>query len=299
MNLPLSQLRERLLAHLSTDPARAPLGGVGIFHSHSVQKLRDIPFHQPLMVLVVSGRKVLVLGQRQVDVLPGELLLLPAGCTAEIGNHPGKQGEDYLGLAIGFSEQSIAQFRRSYGAEHVDASSPRWRAPATEELVTSMAQWVDWCMKHPADAALGQHRQVEFLLLLAHAGVAGNLLLNREASWRERVAQLLAADPAREWNLGTVCRQLGIGESTLRRYLQAEGSGFRQVLEETRMIAGLALLQETSWSVGMVAEAVGYNSHSRFSDRFKRRFGLSPAELKKSRERHGAERERLRAIAKA
>jgi transcriptional regulator GlxA family with amidase domain len=50
------------------------------------------------------------------------------------------------------------------------------------------------------------------------------------------------------------------------------------------MVAALALLQETFWPVGQVAAAVGYISHSRFSERFKRRFGLSPTELKKTRE---------------
>lgn len=295
MTFPLLQLRQRVLAHLSGDASRAPLGGVGIFHSHSAQSIRDVPIHQPLMVLVAGGRKVIALGQRSLEVQPGELLLVPGGSTVEIGNLPGEQGEDYLGIAIAFSEQSVAQFKRDYGAEHVDDTAPRWSAPAPEGLVTSMAHWVEWCMRHPADTSLAQHRQVEFLLLLAQAGLAGNLLLNRETAWRSRVAQLLSIDPARDWNVGDLCRRLGIGESTLRRHLQSEGVSFRQVLEETRMVAGLALLQETFWSVGAVAEAVGYQSHSSFSDRFKRRFGLSPAELKRSRERPGAERERLKA----
>lgn len=280
----LARLRTRVLEHLSGDPARQPLGGVGVFHSRRPQSLHGVPIHQPLMVLVVSGRKVIALGERRVDVHAGELLLLPGGCTVEVGNHPGKQGEDYLGLAIAFPEDAIVQFRRSYGADSVTDSTPRWSAPAPDGVVTAMAQWVDWCMLHSADPALARHRQVEFLLLLARAGVVGNLLLNREASWRERIAQLLALDPARDWSAAEVCRRLGVGESTLRRRLHEEGSGFRQVLEETRMVAGLALLQETFWPVGQVAEAVGYNSHSRFSERFRRHFGLSPAELKRSRE---------------
>jgi len=235
-------------------------------------------------VLVVSGHKIIALGERRIEISPGELLLLPGGCTVEIGNHPGRWGEPYLGLAMAFPEEGIAQFRRSYGPEIPSDTPLLWHAPAPGDMVTAMAQWIEWCLRHPMDTSLARHRQVEILLLLARAGVAGNLLLNREASWRERVAQLLALDPARDWSDGEVCRRLGIGESTLRRHLKAEKSGFRQVLEECRMMAGLALLQETFWPVSQVAEAVGYNSHSRFSARFKRRFGLSPTELKKSRE---------------
>ncbi len=286
----ITRLRTSVLAHLSDDPRRAPLGGVGIFHCLQPQAVRNIPIHQPVAVLVLSGQKVILLGERKLEIAAGELLLLPGGCTIEIGNHPDRRGEAYLGLAMAFPEQSLAQFRHSYGSEAVAETQPLWRAPATLEVVAAMTQWVDWCMRHPIDATLARHRQVELLLLLARAGIAGNLLLDRSAAWRERVAQLIALDPARDWSAGEVCRRLGIGESTLRRRLNEEESSFRQVLEESRMVTGLALLQETCWPVGQVAEAVGYSSHSRFSERFKRRFGLSPTELKKTRESEAAQK---------
>jgi AraC-like DNA-binding protein len=196
---------------------------------------------------------------------------------------------------MAFPQASIEQFRRGYGTEIPDHTQPLWSASAPMDMVAAMAQWVEWCtsfsnMGHPVDPTLARHRQVEILMLLARAGIAGNLLLDREAGWRERVAQLITLDPARDWSAGEVCRRLSVGESTLRRHLNAEGVSFRQLLEESRMVAALALLQETFWPVGQVAEAVGYNSHSRFSERFKRRFGLSPVELKQTRESDGEQK---------
>jgi AraC-like DNA-binding protein len=285
----LAQIRNRLTEHLSSDSRGTPLGGVGIFHCRRAQALRNIPIHQPVAVLVVSGHKRIVLGERSITVLPGQLLLLPGGCTVEIGNHPGDRGEAYLGLAITFPEQSVEQFRRSYGRELPEHTQALWSSTAPGDMVAALAQWVDWCLQHPVDPILARHRQVEILLLLARAGIAGNLLMNRDATWHDRVAQLIALDPARDWSAGEVCRRLGIGESTLRRRLREEASSFRQVLEESRMIAALSLLQETFWPVGQVAEAVGYSSHSRFSERFKRRFGLSPIELKRTRESDGGQ----------
>lgn len=279
----LTKLRRQVLEHLSCDPLRPPLGGVGIFHCRLPQALRNVPIHQPVAILVVSGYKIFALGERRIEITPGELLLLPSGCTIEIGNHPGRRGEDYLALAIAFPEDSLSLFRRSYGSDIPVDTLPLWSAPATNDIVSAVAQWVEWCMLHPVDPIHARHRYAEILLLLASAGIAGNLLLNRDTRWRDRVAQLLSLDPARDWSAGDVCRRLGIGESTLRRRLHEEGSSFRQVLEESRMLSALALLQETFWPVGQVAEAVGYSSHSRFSERFKRRFGLLPAELKKSR----------------
>lgn len=283
MNTMLSRIRTQVLEHLSEDPSRMPLGGVGIFHSRSPQSIHDVPIHMPFMVLVTSGVKEIVFGGRRLLIKPGELLLLPGGCRVEVANYPGNKGDHYLGLAMGFPEESITQFRRSYGDDAMSQQSSLWSVEAPEEVVASMGQWIDWCCQHPVTPALAQHRQVEMLMHLARAGSAGNLLLNREASWRERVAQLVSLEPSREWEAAEVCRRLAIGESTLRRRLQEEGTGFREIMEETRLVAGLALLQETFWPVGQVAEAVGYRSQSRFSERFKRRFGLTPTELKRTR----------------
>lgn len=286
----LTKLRRQVLEHLSCDPLRPPLNGVGVFHCRLPQALRNVPIHQPVAVLVVSGHKIIALGERRIEITPGELLLLPSGCTIEIGNHPSHRGEDYLALAIAFPEDSLSLFRRSYGPDIRVDMLPLWNAPATNDIVSAVAQWVEWCMLHPLDPIHARHRYAEILLLLASAGIAGNLLLNRDTRWRDRVAQLLSLDPARDWSVGDVCRRLGIGESTLRRRLHEEGSSFRQVLEESRMLSALALLQETFWPVGQVAEAVGYSSHSRFSERFKRRFGLLPTELKKSRASKGEQK---------
>lgn len=288
----LRQLRDHLFRHLSSESQGTPLGGVGIFHCRQPQALRNVPIHHAIAVLVLSGQKVIALGERRIEIHPGELLLLPGGCSVEVGNHPGQRGEPYLGLAMTFTQASIERFRRSYGAEVPAHTQPLWSASAPMDMVTAMAQWVEWCtsfsrMGQPVDSTLATHRQVEILMLLARAGLAGNLLLDREAGWRERVVQLISLEPARDWSAGEVCRRLGVGESTLRRRLNEEGGSFRQLLEESRMVAALALLQETFWPVGQVAEAVGYRSHSRFSERFKRRFGLSPLELKKTRESDG------------
>ena len=278
-------MRLDLLDHLTEDPGRSPLGGVGIFHCRSAQSLRDVPIHQPTAILVLGGRKTLQLGSRSLPVAPGELLLLPGGCNVEIGNHPEAAGREYLALALTFSHDAVAQFRRSYGELPLATDpQPQWSATAPEPVIAAVNQWLKWCMQHPVDPLIARHRQVEILLLLANAGIANNLLCYQSNVWSERVAQLLALNPGHDWSADEVCRRLGIGASTLRRRLNEEGGSFRKLLEESRMVAALALLQETFWPVGQVAAAVGYESHSRFSERFKQRFGISPTDIKKSRE---------------
>ncbi|MFV2058954.1 MAG: helix-turn-helix transcriptional regulator, partial [Thiohalomonadales bacterium] len=78
------------------------------------------------------------------------------------------------------------------------------------------------------------------------------------------------------------CSRLGVSESSLRRKLQSEQTGFRELLEEARLSHGLYLLLETVHPIGQVADAVGYQSQSRFGERFKRRFGMTPTELRRT-----------------
>jgi AraC-like DNA-binding protein len=68
----------------------------------------------------------------------------------------------------------------------------------------------------------------------------------------------------------------------MRRHLRVEGTSFRDLLEETRLMSSLVLVQETSFTISRVADGVGYRSQSRFTDRFKERFGVTPTMLRRS-----------------
>lgn len=280
----LHRLRAQLLAHLDDDPRRRPLGGAGLFHSRAPQQLHAVPLRQPTLVLVLSGEKRLALGHRHLDIGAGELLLAPADSTVSLGNHPDPRSGTYLAVAIGFSDAAIDLFRRQYAAPlNARASAPLWHARAPEPLLTALEQWCDWCRRATPDPLLATHRHAEFLLLLARAGLAGNLLLGGETTLHRRVYELLLLDPSHDWQAREVSARLGVGESSLRRLLAAEGSGFRELLEEARLVSALALLQETFWPVSQVAATVGYRSASRFSARFRARFGVTPAALRQTR----------------
>ncbi|MYM98662.1 helix-turn-helix domain-containing protein [Duganella vulcania] len=42
----------------------------------------------------------------------------------------------------------------------------------------------------------------------------------------------------------------------------------------------VGLLQTTGWSAPMVAEACGYQTHARFSSRFRERYGCPPSTVR-------------------
>ena len=82
-----------------------------------------------------------------------------------------------------------------------------------------------------------------------------------------------------------------MSEATLRRHLAAEGTGFAELLRDTRLTHALGLLQTTGFAVARVAEEAGYASPQQFAMRFRARFGLAPHEIRleeRRNDRNGA-----------
>jgi len=278
----LCQLRNDLLTH-AKNRENASLHCLSIYQCYKPQQLHRVSFNQPTMLMVVNGHKEVKINSKSLSINKGDLLLLPSGTTMWIGNFPDNQKKTYLGLGFRFDQEALKHFRLIYGS-----SLERWNtsaqlhAKAPNSVITILNQMVDWDNRYSTDVQLIQHRQVELLLLLAQEGLVGNILLAEHPSWKQRVSQLLIIDPARSWEFEEVCSRLGVSESSLRRKLQSEQANFRELLEEARLSHGLYLLLETIHPIGQVAEAVGYQSQSRFGERFKRRFGMTPTELRRT-----------------
>jgi len=280
----LSSLRSMILRRLSGSPEHGPLGGANIFHARSPQHLRAVPIHSPAVGLVLCGRKELRIGNVDSTLRPGQMMLWPSNCDIHFSNYPEGAEGVYLALIFTFSPRAIEHFGRHYASQtRAWTQLPVWSAEVPTSVLLAITQWVELCLEGLVDAEITHHRQVELLLLLSRHGLAGNLLLSRQAAWRQRVAHMLSLDPGHRWEASEVSKRLGCAESTLRRRLNEEGTGFRELLEEVRLVSGLALLQETFWPIARVAAEVGYDSHSLFSERFKLRFGMTPSELKRTR----------------
>lgn len=80
----------------------------------------------------------------------------------------------------------------------------------------------------------------------------------------------------RDAALEAAAGRLGIGTRTLHRRLAAEGTSFRQLLDDARHRMARQLLAETRLEAGEIAERLGYASASAFTRAFQRWSGLAP-----------------------
>jgi AraC-like DNA-binding protein len=98
---------------------------------------------------------------------------------------------------------------------------------------------------------------------------------------RERVRRvlrrvLIAGDPESGTSLERMAVLFGLHPRTLNRRLQAEGTSFRALLEETRYRIACQLLRDTRLPVLELAVALGYADVTAFSRAFRRWSGTSP-----------------------
>jgi AraC-like DNA-binding protein len=93
---------------------------------------------------------------------------------------------------------------------------------------------------------------------------------------RRELRKILLERPGRFPTIEEISAQLAMSPRTLRRKLQAEGTSYAVLLNETRIHLAKKYLRETILTIDEIASRVGYNDTSNFRRGFQRGTGLSP-----------------------
>ena len=89
---------------------------------------------------------------------------------------------------------------------------------------------------------------------------------------------LLHADPARNWTIEQLSKDIGVSKSALaQRFTKLVGSPPMQYLTSWRMLKAGELLSHSSKSISEIATDVGYGSYEAFVRAFKKHYGTPPA----------------------
>ncbi|MDI9245041.1 AraC family transcriptional regulator [Marinobacter sp. CHS3-4] len=95
---------------------------------------------------------------------------------------------------------------------------------------------------------------------------------------KDMLAPLLQGDTP---TLAVISNRLGIAPWTLQRQLNEEGTGFRELLDETRKELASEYIRETRTSIAEIAWLLGFANPAAFHKAWKRWYGTSPAEHRK------------------
>ncbi len=149
--------------------------------------------------------------------------------------------DNYFGVAVEFgAEENLLRFPARWLSHRLDGADERLRATLERQLHASSEQ--------PSGSA--QHMRK----------VLHTLLQTGEAT-QERLAQLFA-----------------MHRRTINRRLQAEGTTFRELVDEVRYEVARTLLESTGKPVAAIAGMLNYADASAFTRAFRRWSGTTPAQ---------------------
>ncbi|WP_432722834.1 AraC family transcriptional regulator [Jeongeupia wiesaeckerbachi] len=244
-----------------------------VYSSVKEQRILNAPIAKPLMVFVLAGIKQL--GKDSEITCPaGRFVFLSNNTNIDMRNIPDVNA--YCAVLVEFEYCDFDQFKdaqkgtRNYFQGEIDTA-----------LATTLQQFIEWSMFAPS--AAWHFRRKELLQLLYQSGYEDVCAIAAPPSLSHRLHGIINDDISADWPVERLAAKLAISESTLRRKLQAEGSSIHAIVNRAKLGHGLHLVQTTMAPIGRIAERCGYQSQSRFTDKFKQLFGITPSALRKTR----------------
>jgi len=243
-----------------------------VYSSIYQQNLLNVPIVKPLLIVVLNGEKEL---GKECELIcqAGQFVFLSDGPTINMRNIP--ENNQYFALLIEFDYAELKDLPivTSRQQQHYIGQTSNELAQCLQQFV-ECTQW--------APKTVWSTRKREIIELLCQTGHKEILALLKRSNIGHRLHELFIAHQFTDLTMTYICSQLAMSESTLRRKLKAEGTSIQAVKDKAKLGLGLHLLQTTRLSIGLIAEKCGYLSQSRFTDRFKNWFGLTPSALRKT-----------------
>ncbi|MGF1705517.1 cupin domain-containing protein [Enterovibrio baiacu] len=130
--------------------------------------------------------------------------------------------------------------------------------------------------------------EVLFITLLRHYLNENDKILDFISNTRDKrilkALSLMHEDPAKEWTLDELGKQIGMSRATLVRHFQdAIGMAPIAYLNHWRRLKAYQALRYTDESVDKIAVSLGFTSGQTLSRAMIREMGISPGELRKQR----------------
>ena len=244
-----------------------------VYSSANEQRLLNVPIAKPLLVVVMSGQKQLGKNHK-ILCHSGQFVFLSDSPAIDMRNIPGNK--EYFALLIEFDYKDF----RNIANTDVQKSD-YFTGEVSHTLEQCLLQFIE-CTRWASEDILSLRKQ-EILLLLYQLGYTQIVSMMTSPKVSYQLHNLFYKKKFQDITTDYICEYLAMSESTLRRRLKLEGSSVQEIKDRARLGYGLHLLQTTNEPIGLIAENCGYHSQSRFSDRFKGLFGMSPSELRKTK----------------
>jgi AraC-like DNA-binding protein len=244
-----------------------------VYTSIKEQKLLNVPIAKPLLIVVLKGDKELGI-DKELICHSGSFIFLTDSTSINMRNIP--KSKEYFALLIEFDHQDFSGLSIS-----TSIKNDYYIGKTTSDLERCLQQFVEVALWAPKK--MWSLRKREIISLLCHMGHEDILSLLGSPQLKDQLHEMFMSQGFHELTIEIICEHLSMSESKLRRKLKLEDTSVQEIKDQARLGLALHLLQTSSNSIGIIADKCGYQSQSRFTERFKKRFGLTPSELKKTK----------------
>jgi len=270
--------------------------------------------HLVLFHLVTEGRAVARVGQHQLELAPGDIVVIPHGDSHDLWNGRIRALVDGTGLLSKILAGELTVERGggggavtriicgSFGCERyakrlfLAGLPPLFKVNLRGD---SSGRWIEGSLRHlMSEVESGRVGRIALAARLTEAlfiqtlcrfmddlpsGGAGWLAAARDEMVGLTLA-LLHREPGQSWTLAELARRANTSRSVLaERFLRLVGEPPLAYLGRVRLQRGARLLETNDRTVLQVALEIGYGSEAAFSRAFKREFGVPPARYRRER----------------
>ncbi|WCN11493.1 helix-turn-helix domain-containing protein [Marinomonas mediterranea] len=246
-----------------------------VYSAKDEQRMVNVPVVNPLLIVVLKGHKTLGLGNECLCG-PEQFVFLSDSPSVHMRNIP--DPNQYVALIIEFERQDFESL--SHFA-HTTPNDSFYVGDLSSELKKSLYQYVEWARWAPKELWSLRRKELLHLLFLTGHSVIPSMVSNHKVS--QKLHHIISLHPEKDLPLDALCDELAMSESTLRRRLKSEGVTVQEIKDQVKLGLGMHLLQTTHLPISIISERCGYLSQSRFANRFKTRFGLTPTDLRKTK----------------
>jgi AraC-like DNA-binding protein len=256
--------------------------GAGLIVYHRTIELRRLPIYEPSIVIVLSGQKTVLVCGKPTHFTAGSVIALRP-TVLDMMNVVDKASGCFVSLFIPVEPGLLDRLRRVTNVSIVQNSAHGvWKRFTLDTVLTGIVRHFLGLQQPLLSEEITEHRLSEILLYLLQQDLGLYDFFSVQRSSAQKVRALLETELSAPWQLKDVCEQLAVSESTLRRQLKEEGYGFRQILQELRLSAAFNQLAFSQRAISEIAFDCGYPSIPRFTENFKKQFGITPGKLRQA-----------------
>ena len=274
----IDESARHLRAAVDDGQAVVPLPGLRLIRQHASSPSRA-QLYEPVVCVVLQGRKDVSIGDRRLSMGPGDCLLVSHDLPVQsrVVHLP------YLALVMDVDIDAIRRLHDEFGGPAADDAGLLGARThrADPGLLDALRRHVALAGSPDARVLVPLvWREIHYRLLTAPFGATLRSMVRQgsRASAIARAIRLIREEFRSPLAVPDVARRVGMSASAFHEHFRSITSTTPlQYLKEIRLLHAQRVLRAGGGSVTAVALEVGYASPSQFSRDYARKFGVPPS----------------------